>query len=213
MTRPRYFHATATTGHYCDRRETGTQGPDGVVFHALTRRHTGAASVSGLPPASSSCAWCARKLRPASAPVGHQRKRPWDRRLVASQNPGRHRPGSGCRPRTAVAKDEQAAGNGSEFNFSRHSCAKEATPLRPSTGSTASRIPHMRRDLDHKNQLPHRPAEAGEISCLGFKLDPNPAAPPLQFDRALGLATCRRCEQLHERWRCGALRNSVRRPS
>jgi len=50
-------------------------------------RHAGGASVSGLPAASSNCAWCARSVRAASLPVGHHLNRPFDRRLVASQNP------------------------------------------------------------------------------------------------------------------------------
>ena len=60
----------------------------GLCFaQALTRRHSGAASPSGLPAAMSNCAWCARSTRAGSSPVGHQRKRPFDKRLVASQNP------------------------------------------------------------------------------------------------------------------------------
>ena len=57
------------------------------VFYALTRRHSGGASASGLPAASSNCAWCARRTRAGSSPVGHQRNRPFDNRFVASQNP------------------------------------------------------------------------------------------------------------------------------
>jgi hypothetical protein len=57
------------------------------VLFQLTFRHTGAASVSGLPAASSNCAWRACNTRAASLPAGHHLKRPLDNRLVASQNP------------------------------------------------------------------------------------------------------------------------------
>src|SRR5215472_657505 len=55
--------------------------------YALTLRHTGAASVSGLPAARSNCAWCARSVFAGFASVGHHLKRPFDKRFVASQNP------------------------------------------------------------------------------------------------------------------------------
>jgi hypothetical protein len=59
----------------------------GVFFYALTCRHTGGASASGLAAASSNCAWCARRVRAGSEPLGHHLKRPFDSRFVASQNP------------------------------------------------------------------------------------------------------------------------------
>ena len=57
------------------------------LTQALTRRPSGEASASGLPAASSNCAWCARNTRAGSSPVGHQRERPFGKRFVASQNP------------------------------------------------------------------------------------------------------------------------------
>lgn len=58
-----------------------------VSAQALTRRHSGAASISGFPAAISNCAWCALSTRAGSSPVGHQRNFPFERRFVASQNP------------------------------------------------------------------------------------------------------------------------------
>ena len=58
-----------------------------VTMWSIFTSATGAASVSGLPAASSNCAWCACNTRAASLPVGHHLKRPLDNRLVASQNP------------------------------------------------------------------------------------------------------------------------------
>ena len=52
-----------------------------------TCRHTGGSSASGFAAASSNCAWCARRVRAGSEPLGHHLKRPFDSRFVASQNP------------------------------------------------------------------------------------------------------------------------------
>src|ERR1700722_1906159 len=61
--------------------------PERKSFYEVTLRHTGAASVSGLPATRSNCAWWARSVFAGSAPVGHHLKRPFDNRFVASQNP------------------------------------------------------------------------------------------------------------------------------
>ena len=54
MTRPRYFHSTGICGQFA-RVKNGTQAFCCFAY-AVTRRHSGGASVSGLPAASSSCA-------------------------------------------------------------------------------------------------------------------------------------------------------------
>jgi hypothetical protein len=54
-TRPRYLHSEAIC-RQCARAENGTQEFCCYFFQALTCRHTGAASTSGFPAASSNCA-------------------------------------------------------------------------------------------------------------------------------------------------------------
>src|SRR5579872_1571553 len=105
----------------------------------LTARHTGAALVSGFPAASNSWAWCACKLRVASWPVGHQRKRPFDRRFCATQNPCPSNASSLIAVARRPRKMKRHPEKGSAPSFSRHNCARPSMPLRRSTGSMATR--------------------------------------------------------------------------
>ena len=79
---PRYLHSVGILRSVCQKQIRNVS-----VFYELTLRHTGAASVSGLPATRSNCAWCARSVFAGTAPVGHHLKRPFDNRFVASQNP------------------------------------------------------------------------------------------------------------------------------
>ena len=81
-TLPRYLHSAGILRSVCQNRNRNAS-----LFYELTLRHTGAASVSGLPATRSNCAWCARSVFAGVAPVGHHLKRPFDNRFVASQNP------------------------------------------------------------------------------------------------------------------------------
>src|ERR1039457_922210 len=78
---PRFPHNRSMTGKKPERK--------GFVFNffQLTLRHTGAASVSGLPAANRRCAWWGSSRRAASFPLGHHTNRPFERRFCASQNP------------------------------------------------------------------------------------------------------------------------------
>ena len=101
-----------------------------ILFQVCKGRHGGGASASGLPAASSSCAWCARRVRAGSAPVGHHWNRPCDKRLVAIQNPWPSYANSLIAVRRRVRKMKTQPEKGSASNFSRHNCAKASMPLR-----------------------------------------------------------------------------------
>ena len=83
--RPRYLHSGILFAVW-QSRNWNARGL-AYFFYALTCRHTGGASASGFAAASSNCAWCARRVRAGSEPLGHHLKRPFDSRFVASQNP------------------------------------------------------------------------------------------------------------------------------
>src|SRR5580692_6689532 len=110
MTRPRYFHSTAATGHKCDRMETGTQGRGGEDFSyahtppygrgfgfriATRQQHL------GLMRALASARFRAR-WPPAKASLGQALGGQPESLAVVGQDPDR--------PRAAVAEDKQAAG-------------------------------------------------------------------------------------------------------
>src|SRR5205823_886520 len=98
-------------------------------FYELTLRHTGAASVSGLPAARSNCAWWACSVLAGVAPVGRHLKRPFDNRFVAIQNPcesyARIRMDFPLRLRKIKRQPEK----GSASSFSRQSWARESMPF------------------------------------------------------------------------------------
>ena len=79
-------------------------------------------------------------LGSCSATCGHQRKRPLDRRLVASQNPCPSYTNTLIDVARRLRNTNRQPENGSAFSLARHNSASESMPLRKSTASTATRI-------------------------------------------------------------------------